>query len=195
MVVKKEETRDFMELVHQASGMKKGKSQAPLKKETPPMKKSIPMKKDSIASIPQKKEETDIEKILIENFVSLQKVMTNLAVKFDSLSEQISKLLELFEISAKTLAEKGYSMGEDKKILEKLDSLLEHNKVIAKGIALLHERNMPEEEEVVIMPSQPISPTPQMPMPRIPPQQPMRTFGAERNIQMPDSSKQFTTEA
>lgn len=82
-----------------------------------------------------------IEKALIDNFVSLQKVMTNMAVKFDSLTTQISKLLELFEISAKELAEKGYSL-EDKKVVEKLDSLLEQNKIIAKGIALLHERGV-----------------------------------------------------
>lgn len=116
------------------------------------------VKKDSFAKkefSPKKDEE--VEKILIENFVSLQKVMTNLAVKFDNLSGQISKLLELFEISAKTMAEKGYSLGEDKKILEKLDSLLDHNKVIAKGIALLHEREAPEEQEVII-PAQPIPP-------------------------------------
>ncbi len=88
-----------------------------------------------------------IEKVLVENFVSLQQVMTNLAVRFDNLSSQISKLLELFEISAKTLAEKG-ALGEDRtdeKVAEKLDDLLEHNKVIAKGIALLHERNAPEQ--------------------------------------------------
>lgn len=88
-----------------------------------------------------------VEKVLVENFVSLQQVMTNLAVKFDNLSGQISKLLELFEISAKTLAEKG-ALGEDKadkKVAEKLDNLLEQNKVIAKGVALLHERNAPEQ--------------------------------------------------
>jgi len=87
------------------------------------------------------------EQILIENFVSLQKVMTNLAVKFDSLSGQISKLLELFEISAKTLAEKDYSIKSepDKKVAEKLDNILEQNKIIAKGITLLHESNAPEE--------------------------------------------------
>jgi hypothetical protein len=83
--------------------------------------------------------EIKMERILIENFVSLQKVMTNLAVKFDNLSSQISKLLELFEISAKTLAEKGSSM-EDKKIMGKLDNLIEQNKVIARGIAMIHEK-------------------------------------------------------
>jgi len=92
-----------------------------------------------------------VEKILIENFVSLQQVMTNLAVKFDNLSNQISKLLELFEISAKALAERGV-LGEDKtdkKAAEKLDSLLEQNKIIAKGIALLHERNSPESQYTI----------------------------------------------
>lgn len=90
-------------------------------------------------NIPDYSEKDKVEHVLIENFVSLQKVMTNLAVKFDSLSSQISKLLELFEISAKTLAEKG-EIGGDKKVAEKLDNLLEQNKIIAKGITLLHEK-------------------------------------------------------
>jgi hypothetical protein len=93
-------------------------------------------------------QKNEVEKVLVENFVSLQKVMTNLALKFDNLSGQLSKLLELFEISAKTLAEKGYSNeGTDSKIVEKLNSLLEQNRVIAKGVAILYEKNMPEEEE------------------------------------------------
>jgi len=160
-------------------------------------KKSMPIKKEKINmpapqknQVPEKKE--SVEKILVENFVSLQKVMTNLAVKFDNLSDQISKLLELFEISAKTMSEKGYSMGEDKKILEKLDSLLEHNKVIAKGIALLHERNMPEEQEIVIMPQQP-APM-QRPAPRMPPQQPRMEMGRfPKPTEYPKT--RFTTEA
>jgi len=48
------------------------------------------------------------EKILIENFIALQKVITNLSIKFDKLTNQISSLLELFEVSAKTLAEKRF---------------------------------------------------------------------------------------
>lgn len=151
---------------------------------------NIPQKKENINYSSQKKE--NVEKILVENFVSLQKVMTNLAVKFDNLSDQISKLLQLFEISAKAMAEKGYSIGEDKKILEKLDSLLEHNKVIAKGIALLHERSMPEEQEVVIMPSEPIT---ESPIQRMPPRQPARTFEPERKFSPAESSKtRFVTE-
>jgi hypothetical protein len=112
-------------------------------------KKEIIIKKEKITPLDVQEKEK-IEKVLVENFVSLQKVMTNLAVKFDSLSNQISKLLELFEISAKTIAEKGISAeGErtDKKVVEKLDNLLEQNKVIAKGIALLHERESSEPEQ------------------------------------------------
>jgi hypothetical protein len=103
------------------------------------VKKRVMEEKKEKNIIPANYGEMKMERILIENFVSLQKVMTNLAVKFDNLSGQISKLLELFEISAKTLAEKG-SLSEDKKITDKLDSLIEQNKVIARGIALIHER-------------------------------------------------------
>jgi hypothetical protein len=110
----------------------------------------------------------NVEKALIENFVSLQKVMTTMAVKFDSLSSQISKLLELFEISAKSLAEKGYSM-EDRKVAEKLDSLLEQNKIIAKGIALLHEKESYE-------------PPMQMPVQQMQRFQPMQRMEPSREI-------------
>lgn len=88
------------------------------------------------------KTNSDINKKLVENFVSLQKVMANLSIKFDNLSDQISKLLELFEISAKAMAEKNYEIhkdSDDKKVLEKIDALIEQNKTIAKGLTMLHE--------------------------------------------------------
>jgi len=120
---------------------------------------------------PSPSKNLNVEKALIENFISLQKVMTTMAVKFDSLSNQISKLLELFEISAKGLAEKGYSM-EDRKVAERLDSLLEQNKIIARGIALLHEK---ENYEIPVqqMPIQrfPIQPQRMIEQPRQPQQQ------------------------
>jgi hypothetical protein len=109
-------------------------------------KRSEPAKQKEKINRSNNPENVKIEQVLIENFVSLQKVMTTLAVKFDGLSNQISKLLELFEISAKTLAERGYLTEDNKKVVEKLDNLLEHNKVIAKGIALLHEKEpVPQE--------------------------------------------------
>ncbi len=114
-------------------------------------KESAKIKKVSNGSQEEFQKKVEMNEILIENFISLQKVMTNFAVKFEGLSTQISKLLELFEISAKALAEKDYSLGEnkeDKKVVEKLDSLLQQNKIIAKGIALLHESNYSQPEQV-----------------------------------------------
>jgi len=85
-----------------------------------------------------------LNQILIENFVSLQKAMTNLAIRFETMSEQISKLLNLFEISAKSFSERTGNVGpeseKDLEFLSKLDKLLEQNKVIAKGITLMEEK-------------------------------------------------------
>jgi hypothetical protein len=119
------------------------------------------------------------EKILVENFVSLQKVMTELAIKFDGLGAQISKLLELFEISAKTLAEKEIKINanktdkkEDKELAIKLDSLIDQNKIIARGLTLLHEN--PGEEFMPVPPPMPNMMPPQqinppMQSPQLPP--------------------------
>jgi hypothetical protein len=92
-----------------------------------------------------KTRQNDSNKTLVENFVSLQKVMVKLSIKFDGMTKQISNLLDLFEISAKTLAGKEYLRAgtkENEKILEKIDNLAEQNKIIARGLTLLHE---PEE--------------------------------------------------
>lgn len=96
-----------------------------------------------IHRIPLSEQDASTEKILIENFVALQRVMTHLSEKFDSLSSHISKLLNLFELSAKALAEKEFNTEKGnkdvEKLTEKLDGLLEQNKTIAKGLVLLHE--------------------------------------------------------
>jgi len=99
--------------------------------------------------VTQTSSEVKVEKILIENFVSLQKVMTNLSVKFDNLTNQISKLLELFEISAKSLAKTDFNLGketkDDEEIMQKLDNLANQNKTIARGLTLMHEK-IPQQE-------------------------------------------------
>ena len=120
-------------------------------------KRSVVNKKETTTT-PKIEKKDNVEKMLIENFVSLQKVMTNVALNFDNLSGQISKLLGLFEISAKALSEKEYSAGGkiDPKLTEKLDTLIENNKVIAKGIAMLYEKNMGEEKEEKTSVPQPI---------------------------------------
>jgi hypothetical protein len=87
----------------------------------------------------KKMTKAELEEALINNFANLQKVLTHLAGKFDELSTNMSKMLQLFEISAKTFSEKQNLGGskEDKQLLERLDSLLDQNKTIAKGILLM----------------------------------------------------------
>ncbi|MDP2672626.1 MAG: hypothetical protein Q8O84_02330 [Nanoarchaeota archaeon] len=97
----------------------------------------------------------NIEIKLVENFVSLQKVMTNLSVKFDELSNNISKLLELFELSAAALAKKDINFTkpmDEEKIMNKLNNILEQNKIIARGMALMGEGGEPEKTIQPAMP-------------------------------------------
>jgi len=111
------------------------------KKGVTPKKIPIVVPKIKKPIAPSKKAQT--EKILIENFIALQRVITNLSIKFDKLTNQISSLLELFEVSAKTLAEKDFDVKKEnrdnKQLIEKIDSLLEQNRTIARGVALIHE--------------------------------------------------------
>ena len=100
-----------------------------------------------------KKQNKETEKILVENFIALQKVMVNLSGKIDNLTNQLSKLLDLFEISAKALVEKDFDFDkeskENKKIGEKIDNLIDQNKTIARGLTLLHEGiSSPNQEDV-----------------------------------------------
>ena len=85
--------------------------------------------------------EIKVERALIQNFIGLQQVMVNLSNKFDNLSRQISKLLDLFEISAKALAKKEMPSGdlEAKQVMEKLNNLSQQAGLIGKGLALIHE--------------------------------------------------------
>ncbi len=109
----------------------------------------------------ENKSNFEIERKLIENFVSLQKVMVNLSVKFDELSKNISKLLELFELSASALAKKDINFTkpmDEEKIMSKLNNILEQNKIIARGMALMGEGR---EQELPSAPQQfPKSPVP-----------------------------------
>ncbi|MBU1129531.1 MAG: hypothetical protein KJ949_02800 [Nanoarchaeota archaeon] len=129
-----------------------------VKKKKPVKKKNSVKKKAHVKkTLPKKKIKTpikipnndkEIEKLLIQNFIALQKVMTHLSLKFENLTLEISKLLELFEISAKSLAKKDFESDQGKKdeekVMKKIDTLLDQNRIIAKGLTLLHEKN-PEE--------------------------------------------------
>lgn len=129
-------------------------------------------KKKSRKSTIKNSSDIKVEKILVENFVSLQKVMTNLSVKFDNLTTQISKLLELFEISAKTLAKKDFDLAKigqgEKEMVKKIDNLLEQNKTIARGITLLHEQPTSEKKYYQPPVQRPLQNIPQQIPPQIP---------------------------
>lgn len=106
-------------------------------------KKSTAAKKEGENSGMKKERKDYLQKILIENFTSLQDVMTDLAGKFSNLTNQMSRLLELFEQSAKTFMEKDlkFGGGSDKDLISKFDRLLEQNRIIAQGITMLHEEH------------------------------------------------------
>jgi DNA replication initiation complex subunit (GINS family) len=91
--------------------------------------------------IQKKATNTELEKLLIENFVSLQSSFSKMAVKVDRLSDNISRLLDLFEKSAREfIGSQGTITKEEKEFIEKLDKLIEQNKIIAKGLTLMEEK-------------------------------------------------------
>lgn len=81
--------------------------------------------------------------LLIENSIALQKVLTNLATNIDVLSKDVKRMVELFEEADKAFVTgkrpvAGKMEKTDTKILhDRLDELIEQNKVMAKGIMLL----------------------------------------------------------
>jgi len=87
--------------------------------------------------------EDPVQRQLIENMIHLQKVHTDLAEKFDKLSRQISELLVLFEMAARSFSKQQISpiiTDRDKEFVDKVDKLLDQNKTIAKGLTLMEER-------------------------------------------------------
>lgn len=84
-----------------------------------------------------------IEHEVLKNLVELQKVHLNLAEKFDGLSKEISHLLALFEVTARSFAKNAPQTVEyqkDKDFLDKVDKLLEQNKVLAKGLSIMEDQ-------------------------------------------------------
>jgi hypothetical protein len=91
-----------------------------------------------------------MQEILIENFVVLQKAMTNLSIRFENLSEQMRRLLEVFELSAKSFVANSPDSKDKEDVLDKINSLLDQNKTIARGLVLLEEKlkgNSPVQRE------------------------------------------------
>ena len=102
-------------------------------------------KKEHTAETPHKTSRGTLEDQVIHSLIELQKVHVNLAEKFDKLTNQIENLLGLFEMAARNFA-KQPSMQvteKDKEFLNKIDKLLDQNKVLARGLTLMEE-NMRE---------------------------------------------------
>lgn len=122
------------------------------KKESNVVKIQVEAKQPKRRSAPKSKGAA-IPKALIDNFVGLQKVQANLAEKIDALTKEISELLRLFESTAKTFAENPavLTSERDKEFIDKINQLLEQDKIIAKGITYIEER-MTEMEQSMPLP-------------------------------------------
>lgn len=174
---------------------KTSKKKSPVKKKKPAPKKKL-KKKGAKKTTSKRKgttkvkyesvKEIKVDKVLLDNFVALQKVLVNLSSKFDDLSNQISKLLNLFEISAKSLVQKDTQTDkqdkETQKILERLDKVSEHAGLIGKGLALIHDINKEEGKPGLPTIKPQIKPFPPKPRP-IPPRRPAQGMqGYQRSI-------------
>lgn len=83
-----------------------------------------------------------IEEQTLHSLVELQKVHLHLAEKFDKLTVQIENLLALFELAARNFAKQPSMQNteKDKEFLDKIDKLLDQNKLLAKGLSLMEEK-------------------------------------------------------
>ncbi len=107
------------------------------------------VKKSPVVRAPNKNENSEM--LLIENFTMLQKVLVELSGRISKLTEQTSNLLNIFEEAAKALSEKDLRENpETGRILQGIRELSEQNKIIAKGLTLIHERPQNSQEERMI---------------------------------------------
>lgn len=104
-------------------------------------KKEGKKRKRSVGKISQ--ETVDL---LIENSITLQKTLTDLAVNVDKLSKEVAEMLNLFREASKAFTEGKRPAGPakptelmepTKELKEKLDILIDQSKTIAKGLMLL----------------------------------------------------------
>lgn len=85
----------------------------------------------------------EVNNALLENFVGLQHVLTNLAEKLNKLSENVATLISIFTKAAKSFEEN--QPQSDNGLVKKLEALLEQNKIIARGLSLIEERTRGQE--------------------------------------------------
>lgn len=132
------------------------------------LRKGMAEKEEKLTEIKTKAVKTKQEKpekpkstsdLLLENFVSLQRIMADLAIKISRLNNQLSRLLDLFEEAAKNFEKEGKFEHKEGKtgiaktgeeLTNKVDRLIEQNKIIARGVSLIGRaaitREMGDEE-------------------------------------------------
>ncbi len=80
-------------------------------------------------------------RLLIENNVALQKVLTTLSLDLRGLTKEIGNLLGTFKEASKTLGEERaveeVEVENKKELIGRLDNLIDQNRTIAKGLILL----------------------------------------------------------
>jgi hypothetical protein len=135
---------------------------------------------------PRIKAEDPVITLLLENSVVLQKNLLALNERLDTLTTHIADLLKLFELAAKNIAEKP-ELGFEKEFLDKLNLLLEQNKLLARGITLISQGPM------AAMPQLPTTRPAYQPMP--PPRPGMAAPAmpvAESRAPMAEPSEEYT---
>ncbi|MEI7718230.1 MAG: hypothetical protein WCI72_00045 [archaeon] len=111
--------------------------------------------------VPKKKKMTarEREELLIENFIGLQRAMINLSMKFENLSDNIAKLLNVFEVSARDyMVNKGRTSPEvDRDLVNRINMLIEQNKAIMSTVRSIEEKSK-QKPEASKAPVQMVSP-------------------------------------
>ena len=105
------------------------------------------VKKKSV-SITRGLTKSEKETLLIENFVGLQKAMTHLSLKFENLSDNLSKLLGVLEMSAKNyLSEEAPKNASSSELLKQVNYLIDQNKALAEGLLLIDDTIRKKEQK------------------------------------------------
>lgn len=89
----------------------------------------------------------EVPDALIENFVGLQHVLTNLAEKINKLTENVAQLVSIFTQAAKSFEEKQPQV--DNNLIKKLEMILEQNRTLARGLSILEERTREQSRQIL----------------------------------------------
>lgn len=166
--------------------MKKGAKKTSTKKKVKKASTKKPRKKTTKKAIKKRVTSKRTESKLVEHTLALQKHNLNLIEKVEGLTGRIDAMLQLFESAADALAQKELQVREEdqntKKMLERLDLLFEQNKIIAKGITLVHDKRQegPRGPPPILEP---------LPPPRKEP--PQMSMGPEEPPQFPEPREEF----